>query len=132
MADAELGAAEMDAERPAFRPAQVVSEAEADAAIGSGDAERMSLALIDGSRCLPDAWAMQYALELTHHADARVRWAAVFALDQARAAWVPGLRNDFELIFHLQRLAAEDSDSSIRAIAAAVFAHVISMLLRSD
>jgi hypothetical protein len=39
-------------EKPAFRPAHVVLQADADAAISSGDFERIRLALIDGSRCL--------------------------------------------------------------------------------
>lgn len=122
----------MDAEKPIFRPAQVVSEAEADAAIGSGDPERIRLALIDGSRCLPDTWAMRHAPELAAHPDAGVRWAAVFALDQARAGWVPALRGDFELIFLLERLAAQDPEASVRSMVATVFADVIAMLLHSD
>ena len=122
----------MDAEKPKFRAAQVVSEAEADAAIRSGDPERIRLALIDGSRCLDDRWTMRHAPELAVHPDAEVRWAAVFALDQARAGWVPALRDDFELIFLLERLAAQDPDAGVRGMVATVFADVISMLLRSD
>jgi len=122
----------MDPEKPTFRPAQVVSEAEAGAAIGSGDPERIRLALIDGSRCLADTWAMRHAPALAAHFDAGVRWAAVFALDHARAGCVPALRDDFELIFLLERLAAQDPDASVRGMVATVFADVIAILLPSD
>jgi hypothetical protein len=119
----------MDTKKPSFRHAQVVSEADADAAIASGDAESIRLALIDGSRCLTDQWAMRHSPILAGHPDAGVRWAAVFALDQARAAWVPELRNDFELILLLEGLAARDPDASVRGIAADVLSSVIAMLL---
>jgi len=122
----------MDAETPAFRPAQVLSEADANSAIGSGDPERIRLALIDGSRCLPDWWAIRHAPALAIHPDAGVRWAAVFALDQARAGWVPTLRDDFEMIFLLQHLAADDPDTHVRHRVATVFGDVISMLLRAE
>src|SRR5262249_16000659 len=99
----------MESEKPAFRPAQVVSEVAADAAMGSGDPERIRLALIDGSRCLADSWVVPNARKLALHADARVRWAAVFALDQARAGWVPTLRDDFELIILLEKIVARET-----------------------
>jgi hypothetical protein len=122
----------MDPEKPKFRPAQIISEAEADTAIGSGDPERIRLALIDGSRCLPDAWAIRHAPGFAAHPDAGVRWAAVFALDQARAGWVPALRDDFELIFLLQGLSGDDPDADVRGMVATLFGDVIAMLLPSD
>jgi len=115
--------------KPKFRPAQVVSEADADAAIASGDPERVRVALIDGSRCLPGEWTMRHAPALALHSNANVRWAAVFALDQARGSWVPALRDDFELIFLLEGLAAKDPDADVRGMVATVFGDVIAMLL---
>jgi hypothetical protein len=122
----------MDAEKPVFRPALVLSEADADAALDSGDPERIRLALINGSRCFDDCWAARRAPAMALHPDARVRWAAAFALDQARAAWVPQLRDDFELILLLERLAAHDPDASVRVMVATVLADVIAMLLPSE
>jgi hypothetical protein len=119
----------MPVEKPVFRPSQSVSEIEADAAVNSGDPDVIRLALIDGSRCLDDAWTMRHAPMLTRHPDARVRWAAVFALDQARHTWVPHLGGDFELIHLLAGLAVTDPDFDVRAMVATVFTDVISMLV---
>jgi hypothetical protein len=119
----------MDSEKPPFRRAQILSEPEAEAAVSSGDPERIRLALIDGSRCLDDAWTMRHAPALAVHPDAEIRWAAVFALDQARATWVPSLRDDFELIHLLENLVTNDPDGGVRSMVATVFGDVIGMLL---
>ena len=123
----------MDAARkPTFRPAQIISEAEGDAEIESGDPERMRLALIDGSRCLADEWTMNHAPSLLDHPDSGVRWAAVFALDQARSTWVPALRDDFQFIFELERLAEHDPDPHVRGMTMTLFVDMVALLLNSS
>lgn len=122
----------MDTGKPRYRPAQILSEAEADAAIASGDPERMHYALIDGSRCLDDEWSMRHAPGLTAHPDRTVRWAALFALDQAIPAWAPTLREDFDLLFLLETIATGDPDPDVRAMVFTVFRDLISMLVRDS
>ncbi|MFO0954000.1 MAG: hypothetical protein U0835_23170 [Isosphaeraceae bacterium] len=115
--------------KPPFRPARQISESEGDEAISSGDPERIRYALIDGSRCLDDAWVMRHAWALAAHSDPGVRWAAVFAIDQARSTWVPTLVDDFEPIHVLDQLMTNEPDASVRGMLATTMTDVISMLV---
>ena len=119
----------MSESKPSFRPARQITESEGDEAVSSGDLERIRYALIDGSRCLDDAWTIRHAWALTAHSDAGIRWAAVFAIDQARSTWVPSLVNDFEPIHVLDRLVTNDPDASVRGMVATTMTDVISMLV---
>lgn len=122
----------MSEPKPSFRPARQITESEGDEAVSSGDPERIRYALIDGSRCLDDAWALRHAWALATHSDSGVRWAAVFAIDQARSTWVPSLVDDFEPIHVLDRLASNDSDASVRGMVATTLTDVISMLVSAQ
>jgi HEAT repeat protein len=124
-----MGVAIVPDEKPRYRPAQAISEEEGDEAIASGDPMRIHYALIDGSRCLEDTWALKYAWDLITHPDSYVRWAAAFALDQTRASWVPTLAQDYEAIHILDRLVADDPDQSVRRMVATTMTDVISMLV---
>jgi hypothetical protein len=119
----------MSESKPSFRPARQITESEGDEAISSGEPERIRYALIDGSRCLDDAWAMRHAWAFAEHSDPGVRWAAVFAIDQARSTWVPTLVDDFEPIHVLDRLVTNEPDASVRGMVATTMTDVISMLV---
>ena len=119
----------MSDSKPVFRPARVITEPEGYESIESGELDRIRYALIDGSRCLDDSWAMRHAWPLATHPDAGVRWAAVFAIDQARSGWVPLLCDDFEPVHLLCRLSSADPDLSVRRMAATTLGDVMSMLV---
>lgn len=115
--------------RPPYRPAQTITSAELHAALSSGDVERIHFALIDGSRCLSDEEVYAHALPLVNHDNPRVRWAAVFAVDQCRKC-MPDLLNDgFEPIFALVNLATSDPDEAVRHIAGMTLGDIIALLV---
>ena len=98
-------------ERPEFRPAEVISEQSALDAFASGDAERVRLALIDGSRCLNDSWVFPHAWRFVTHSDPGIRWAAVFALDQVRAELIKR-----ERVHRIAVIAAGSDDHEVRLV----------------
>jgi len=75
----------MPENRPVFRPAQVIDEKSALEALESGDHDRIRDALVDGSRCLDGSWMFPHAWRYLRHENSELRWAACFALDQARS-----------------------------------------------
>jgi hypothetical protein len=121
----------MSPDKPSFRAAEVITESEADEALASGDVDRMRYALIDGSRCLDDAWTLRSALRFLGHEDAQLRWAAAFAIDQARAGMVDEIRStkSAEILFTLQQAATGDPDSRVRHMVTTIFTDVIIDLL---
>lgn len=122
----------MQGQRPLYRPAQIVTEAQGDAEIASGDPERMRLALTDASRCLDDAWSLRHAIVLSTHSDAGVRWAAMFALDQVRGTWEERPAEEFFDVLHLvKRVVADDPDHAVRRMAATVLCDVVGDLFNS-
>jgi beta-mannanase len=122
----------MSEAKPTFRKAEAITEEEGDKAIESGDPERMRYALIDGSRCLDDSWALGHAWELVSHENPNVRWAALFAIDQTRFTWVPTLVEDFEPIHILDRIISNDLEKSVRGMAATTMTDVISLLVSTQ
>lgn len=118
-------------ERPPFRPAQVLSEESTLEAFDSGDVDRIRLALIDASRCLDDSWVFPHALRYLKHPDAKIRWAAVFALDQVRSEVVHDLlagevsESEDSLTLVLTNLATHDPDPFIREIAGLTLLDII-------
>jgi len=117
-------------EKPVLRKAQVITEEHGDAAMASQDPERMRLALIDGSRCLPGEWALRHAPKLIEHEHAGVRWAALFALDFVRSEWLATDRAEIsELLHAVEAIASGDPDESVRHMAATVLGDVARNLL---
>lgn len=118
-------------DRPVFRPAEFITEESALEAFESGDVERIRLALIDSSRCLDDSWVFPHAWPFVRHQNARVRWAAVFALNQVRSELVRDLlageisESDDSPALVLTGLASQDPDPLIRAIAGATLLDLI-------
>jgi len=118
-------------ERPVFRPAEVVTKESALEAFESGDVERIRLALMDSSRCLDDSWVFPHAWRFVRHPDPKVRWAAVFALDQVRSELVRDCltgeisKSDDSPALVLTGLATSDPDPLIREIAGATLLDLI-------
>ena len=122
----------MDAEKPTFRPAQVLSEADADIrsipVIPSGFGWRLltvRAAWLTTGRCgTHQDWQStpmpEFAVPRSSHSI------------RQEPGWVPKLRDDSELVSLLEGIVAHDPDASVRAMAATVFADVIAMLLPSD
>jgi hypothetical protein len=115
------------------------TEVEADSAIESGDPEKIKVVLVSGSRRLDDAWVIRCAPPFLEHPDALVRWAAVFALHQAKATLVAKLKEDFKkpeedlkLLFILEDLSAHDPDARVRGLVASLFGGIIFLLLSKE
>ena len=120
----------MKDDTPTFRRAQVITEEHGDAEIESQDPQRIRVALIDGSRCLPGKWALRHAPKLIEHEHAGVRWAALFALDFIRDEWLASDRAEMsELVHTAQALSAGDPDESVRHMAATFLGDVVRNLL---
>ncbi|MFN0011454.1 MAG: hypothetical protein ACKVS8_07400 [Phycisphaerales bacterium] len=99
--------------RPAYRPAEGIDAEEFTRAIATDDPEKMSLALIDGSRCLDSNVVFPVAFRLLQHASQQVRAGSLFAMEQTLSslgddAWSP------EIWESLSRLAVDDADEYIR------------------
>jgi hypothetical protein len=120
----------MTADRPRCRSAQVITHQHGDAEIASQEPERIRLALVDGSRCLPGEWALRYVAVMATHEDSGVRWGAMFALDMVRADWMQlDAESFFDLKHLVQSLSCEDPDPAVRHMAAQVLGDVIADLL---
>lgn len=128
MSDDNGSVNESQPERPEFRPAEVVTKEACEAAFRSGDPEKIEEALIDGARCLDNAWAVEAAMRFMADEDPNIRWAAVFALDFARDEIVSTLDEDFEIVFKLGRLALDDSDSGVRSMAVTTLIDFVGLL----
>jgi hypothetical protein len=118
--------------RPRFRPAEVVSEAEAEAAFASHDADRIHYALIDGSRCLDNDFVYPHAVGFLNHTDARVRDGAAFAMSMCRGSIVDRLKGDWEPIHRLDHLACSDPDESVRHMAVQALVDFLSACIPDD
>lgn len=118
-------------DRPAFRPAEVITQESALVAFESGEVGRIRIALLDASRCLDDAWVFPHAWGFVRHDDPQVRWAAIFALDQVRSELVRDLlsgeisRTDDAPALVLTNLATQDPDPSVRHIAGSTLLDLI-------
>ena len=121
----------MSDERPKFRPAEWVTEEDVLAAFESDDPERIRLALIDGSRCLDAAWVFPHAWRYVRSNDSTIRWAAVFAMGQARSALADEVltgtiwEHDDSPVLVLTRLAWNDAESHVRHLAAQVLGDLV-------
>jgi len=117
---------QMGDERPSYRPAEIITERQAENGIASQNPEHIRLALIDGSRCLSSAWTLRTAPGLAAHEHSGVRWAAMFALDMARGGWLRLAGDDFfELVRLVEARAADDADASVRSMAAQTLVDLI-------
>jgi hypothetical protein len=116
--------------RPPFRPAEIITIDELTATLASGDAESIYFALVDGSRCLDAKEVYPLALPLMGHTNHRIRWAAVFAVDQCRDCLPEKLADDFEPILTLVNLATFDNDENVRHIAGMTLGDIIGLLVR--
>jgi hypothetical protein len=118
----------MSDEKPKFRPLRLLTEEQANIEMASGDPERIRLALIDGSRCLPGEWCIPHAVALAEHSNPSVRWAAMFALDFARSAWMKDADQFFEILDMVALRVAEDPESDVRHMGVQVLTDVIGKL----
>jgi HEAT repeat protein len=116
--------------KPKLRHLEVVDEDGVEQAIASGDARRIHYALIDGSRCLDDAFICPLAVQLLVHEDVGVRWAAAFAINQCRLYFIQLLRADGEPLHTLAAMARDDPDAEVRGMAAEAMKSVVFALLR--
>lgn len=114
--------------RPEFRPAEVVTKEDCEAALRSGDPDQVEAALIDGSRCLDQAWVVEAAMRFMAHEDPKLRWAAVFALDFVRDEIASRFQEDFEVVFKLGRLALDDPDPYVRSMAVTTLVDLVGLL----
>jgi hypothetical protein len=119
---------------PVFRPAEWISKEAAVEAFNSGSVERIRIALIDSSRCWDPEWMFPHAWRFARHEDSRIRWAAVFALDQARSELVRVLvteefsKDDDSPGLVLTNLASNDPDPDVRNIAGTTLLDVLGVM----
>ncbi len=123
-------------EEPAvFRPAEWISKEAAVEAFDSDSVERIRLALIDSSRCWEPEWVFRHAWRFARHEDPKIRWAAVFALDQARSELVRVLvaedysKDDDSPDLVLTSLASNDPDPGVRSIASTTLLDTLGVMI---
>lgn len=115
--------------KPKFRPAEIVSAQSCEDVFASGDFEAIQLALVDGSRCLDEAWSIRWGTHFLKHNSPIVRWGAIFALDQGRMTLMNSLRDDFEVIHSLAKLANSDPDEKVRYFAVSTLVDIVGVLV---
>ena len=121
----------MSDERPKYRPAEWVTEEDMLAALDSSDAERIHFAFIDGSRCLDAVWVFPHAWRFVRSSDPKIRWAALFAMGQARSALADEVltgtiwEHDDSPVLVLTRLSWNDPADHVRHLAAQVLGDLV-------
>lgn len=115
--------------KPKLRAAEIVSEQSCEIIFASGSFEAIQLALVDGSRCLDDAWSIRWGTHFLEHSSPVVRWGAIFALDQARMTLIKLLRDDFETIHSLAKLANSDPDEHVKYLAVSTLVDIVGVLV---
>src|SRR5262249_10909285 len=116
--------------KPRLRPAETITQDEAKTIFASGDANQIQYALIDGSRCLDNDFIYPFAVSFLDHADAGVRYGAAFAMSMCRNTIVKRLKQDWEPVHSLNRLAAMDPDESVRGMAVQALIDFLSASMR--